>query len=77
MPLRLLRCYADMLPRLQAEEALQQATIAGLPHMEREDRQAILDSWQRQAEGLTFVRPKMSREQFKSKMAAMGVPLKD
>lgn len=53
MPLRLLRAYADMLSRLQAEETLQMATAAalGAGSLRQHEARRLLAALQRQARG--------------------------
>ena len=74
MPLRWLRCYAVMLPRLQAEEALVDVLKlqAADSNLKRQYREKIVRDWQR-----LVVRPEekpgMSKEEFVTAMRRMGV----
>lgn len=44
-----MRAYAQMLPRLEAEEALRMVTVAGVPWMEQSDQRDMLRELRRAA----------------------------
>ncbi len=52
MPVLLLRAYMVLLPRLQAEEALQAVAVlqAAHPEYKPEHRRRLLQGWERQAQ---------------------------
>jgi hypothetical protein len=68
--------FLEMLPILQAEEALQHMTeqAMGAGTVEEHERKRIFATWQRLAEGdLEGKRPRQSEAQFKAALAAMGI----
>lgn len=74
MPLRWLRCYAAMLPRLQSEEALLGILKlqAADSNLKRQYRERIVREWQRLACGGDD-KPRMNKEEFMAAMRRMGV----
>jgi hypothetical protein len=53
LPIRVLRCYLAMLPRLRAERMMAWASAAAYPHLTKaEDRRRLWEQWRRQAEPL-------------------------
>jgi hypothetical protein len=80
MPERWLVAHIAMLPRLQAEESLHQVQeiIAGDSWLEKRARQEILNAWRQQASGKDPREPEqMTKEQFKARMALMGLAFED
>jgi hypothetical protein len=64
VPLALIWAYSTMLPRLSAEEALQQSTIAavGGGTMKKETHEKTVRGWQRQMHGKPAADPKPRRK---------------
>lgn len=46
---RWLAAYTDMLPRIEAEEALTAAQVELLPHQKNRDRKSIVERWEKEA----------------------------
>jgi hypothetical protein len=68
--------FLEMLPILQAEEALQHMTeyAMGAGTVEEHERKRIFAAWQRAAEGdLDGKKPRQTEAQFKAALAAMGI----
>lgn len=78
MPLRWLNAYAVMLPRLEAEEALQAAQIALLPyHKKPQTRTDLLKQWQAQARGAIRPRRRTDYDEYGRLKITSGQGLRD
>ena len=76
MPLWLLRCYVQMLPRLQAEEALLhvQAGLGGNPWTDEAVRTQIVEAWQGIVQPAPVAQPEpMTPETFAAQMQMLGM----
>lgn len=75
MPIALIKGYAAMLPRLQAEEQLARigATALGMGGGEKRDRDRAIAALEKQARGPVAKRPKKARP---ADLAAMGIALR-
>jgi len=72
MPIRLLRPFLVMMPRLKAEESLlevKRTALGSTTKIEPLDRRRIIGDWQRAAEG-----PR-SKPNFIQQLQAFGVPV--
>lgn len=47
-PVSLVRAYLAALPELRAQQLLEAAEVAMVPHVKQSDRRAILRGWRRQ-----------------------------
>ncbi len=78
MPWGLIQGYLDMMPVLQAEEALHQATVAAVGSGALQKPQRILNQWQRQAQRRRSTTPKkMTKEQLKITALSMGLQVEE
>jgi len=75
MPLPLLTAHTHMIARIDAEEALEAATVVVIPHMTDSDRRSQLASWRVAAGGRFVVRPK-TRAQLAAIAARHGIKVK-
>ena len=75
LPLRWLRCYLAMYPRLQAEEALHAVAIlqAGDSNLKAEYRHGILGGWQRLAGTTSPARTRVSAAEYAAAMQELGL----
>jgi len=73
-PLALVRACARMLPKLEAEEALDAVTrlTVGVGRLPARELRRVVDSWQRSAGQETVVRPKTLQE-FAATVGSMGL----
>lgn len=74
----LLNAYADQLPKLSAEEALDQAqrVAVGAGSLRRSAARQIVAAWQRQTDRRRYaIRPR-SREEYEGHMAIAGIAVK-
>lgn len=50
-PLKVVDMYIAMLPRLQARRSLDEAAIASIPYLEKQDREKLMNNWRHASEG--------------------------
>ena len=74
----LIQEYLEMLPVLEAEEALNQATAIAAGSGTLKDPKSILNQWQKQAQRHRSTPPKkMTKEQLKITALAMGLQVEE
>ena len=75
MPPKVLQAFVEDMPRLQAQEALRQYTIAAVAsgNMKAAQARRILGGWRRQAQLHSGIKKAKSREEHMALLASVGI----